>query len=45
MKMYVTIMVNKDKQHRDEFIAKISNDKEYQQGYEEQTSLFYLIQK
>ena len=29
MKMYVTIMVNKDKQHRDEFIAKISNDKEY----------------
>jgi uncharacterized protein YbaA (DUF1428 family) len=33
--VWITIMSYKDKKHRDEFVAKMSNDKECQQGYEE----------
>ena len=33
--VWITIMSYKDKKHRDEFVAKMSNDRECQQGYEE----------
>ncbi|WP_415309505.1 hypothetical protein [Candidatus Nitrosocosmicus sp. FF01] len=37
--VWVTIMSYKDKKHRDEFVVKMSNDKECQQGYEEWAKL------
>ena len=37
--VWITTMSYKDKKHRDEFIAKMSNDKECQQGYEEWAKL------
>lgn len=37
--VWITIMSYKDKKHRDELVAKMSNDKECQQGYEEWTNL------
>ena len=33
--IWVNIMSYRDKKHRDEFVAKMSNDKECQEGYEE----------
>ena len=37
--VWVNIMSYRDKKHRDEFVAKMSNDKECQEGYEEFTKL------
>jgi len=37
--VWITIKSYKDKQQRDEFVAKMSNDKKCQQGYEGWTSL------
>jgi len=37
--VWITIMSYKDKKHRNELCAKMSNDKECQQGYEEWTRL------
>ncbi|VFJ13572.1 DUF1428 family protein [Candidatus Nitrosocosmicus franklandus] len=37
--VWITIMSYKDKKHRDEFVEKMANDKECQQGYEEWVKL------
>ncbi len=37
--VWVNIMSYRDKKHRDEFVSKMSNDKECQEGYEEFTKL------
>jgi uncharacterized protein YbaA (DUF1428 family) len=37
--VWITIMSYREKKHRDEFVAKMSNDKECQQGYEEWAKL------
>ena len=37
--VWITIMSYKNKKHRDEFVQKMSNDKECQQGYEEWSRL------
>lgn len=37
--VWITIMSYRDKKHRDEFVVKMSNDKECQQGYEEWAKL------
>lgn len=37
--IWITIMSYKDKKHRDEFVNKMSSDKDCQQGYEEWAKL------